>query len=85
MPYNEFNDSAAWVAKTNQVGEYLQVDLGAMTYVTMVATQGRPHAYDQYVTKYKLSHKNSSNIFVEYKVNGVVKVKIKYRCFRHYH
>ena len=75
MPYNDYEDIGAWLALTMQEGEYLQVDLGAMTYVTMVATQGRQSS-TQYVKEYKLSYKNSNNIFVEYKVNGVVKVRL---------
>ncbi|KAK3732307.1 hypothetical protein QZH41_007810 [Actinostola sp. cb2023] len=74
MPYNVAIDVGCWSAASNQVGQYLQVDIGVITYVTMVATQGRPyHGDHQYVTKYKLSYKNNNNVFVEYQVNGGVK------------
>ena len=78
MPYDTSKDTGSWSALTNQAGQYLQIDLGVMTYVTMIATQGRPHySGTQYVTQYKLSFKNSNNIFVEYHANNRV---AKVRC-----
>ncbi|XP_032233531.1 lactadherin isoform X2 [Nematostella vectensis] len=42
--HNTFNPSAgnygSWGAKTNQIGEYLQINLLVLKYITKVATQG---------------------------------------------
>ncbi|XP_078697599.1 lactadherin-like [Branchiostoma floridae x Branchiostoma belcheri] len=45
----------AWAARTNTIGEWLQVDLGEMKTVTGTIIQGR-YDYDQWVTSYKLQH-----------------------------
>ncbi|XP_033111312.1 neuropilin-1-like [Anneissia japonica] len=50
----------AWCAKTNILGQWIQVDLGNITNVTGLITQGRI-AYSQYVTVYK----------VDYSLNGL--------------
>ncbi|KAK3703200.1 hypothetical protein QZH41_004967 [Actinostola sp. cb2023] len=69
LPYNTYVDVAAWVAKSNAVGEYLQVDLGRAMYVTAVATQGRPYltSENQRVKKYRLTYKLSGNPWMRYK------------------
>ncbi|XP_031567848.1 neuropilin-2-like [Actinia tenebrosa] len=61
MPYSSSNDSAIWIPSTSQVGEYLQIDLGRMVYVTKIATQGRPYYGTQYVTKYQLKYKQTTS------------------------
>ncbi|XP_031553890.1 lactadherin-like [Actinia tenebrosa] len=73
-PYNVGVDAGCWSAGSNTAGEYLQVDLGHVVYVTMVATQGRPYGYKQYVRKYSLAYKNSDNSFVDYKIANNVKI-----------
>ncbi|XP_078665994.1 lactadherin-like [Branchiostoma floridae x Branchiostoma belcheri] len=45
----------AWAARTNTIGEWLQVDLGEMKTVTGTIIQGRSSA-DQWVTSYKLQY-----------------------------
>ena len=45
--------TGAWSAKTNDVNQWLQIDLGVHSKVTRVASQGR-YAVNQWVTKYKL-------------------------------
>lgn len=45
----------SWTAATNNVHQWLQVDLGVYSIVTRVATQGR-HDAQQWVTKYKLMY-----------------------------
>jgi hypothetical protein len=56
-------DSAqAWSAKNNQVGEWMQLDLGRTMAVTHIVTQGR-HEYDQWVTEYKVQHSTDGSQF----------------------
>ena len=45
---------------SDNVGQWIQVDLKTPTYVTGVATQGR-YNYPQWVTSYKISYGNSPN------------------------
>lgn len=61
-------NSGAWAAGANNLNQWLQIDLGQVTKVTRVATQGRnyspswpfgPHL--QYVTKYQLQYSNGGN------------------------
>ena len=57
----------AWSARSNDVNQWLQVDLGNKhTEVTGVATQGR-NAYGQWVTKYKLQYSHDGVNFYYYK------------------
>ncbi|KAI8502469.1 hypothetical protein Bbelb_200570 [Branchiostoma belcheri] len=46
----------AWSARTNTIGEWLQVDLGEMKTVTGTIIQGRYHGDDHWVTSYKLQY-----------------------------
>ncbi|KAL9968116.1 hypothetical protein ACROYT_G026448 [Oculina patagonica] len=65
----------AWSARTNDVNQWLQVDLGSRyTRVTRVATQGR-NAVNQWVTKYKLQYSNDGLHFQYYREQGQSKVK----------
>ncbi|XP_078352789.1 uncharacterized protein LOC144637600 [Oculina patagonica] len=60
------NTAGAWVAGTNDVNQWLQVDLGSQYFrVTGVATQGR-NVWSQWVTKYKLQYSND---------------KVNFRCY----
>ena len=58
-----------WASKHKDVGQWLQIDLGKVTKITRIATQGR---YDDnwWVKKYKLSYSNGER-FKSYK-NGEV-------------
>ncbi|EDO45500.1 predicted protein, partial [Nematostella vectensis] len=46
----------AWVAGHRKKGEYLQVDLGQVTWITHVAMQGRPQQNAQWVTEYSVEY-----------------------------
>ncbi|XP_078352015.1 lactadherin-like [Oculina patagonica] len=61
----------AWVSLTNDLNQWLQVDLGKITSVTHVATQGR-NSYSplQMVTKYKLQFSDDGTTFLFYKRQG---------------
>ena len=49
--------AGAWCAKTNDVNQWIQVDLGSPTIVTGVITQGRDCTqWLQRVTKYKVQY-----------------------------
>ena len=56
-------DSAqAWSSKRNQVGEWMQLDLGQTKAITHIVTQGRIN-YDQWVTEYKVQHSTDGSRF----------------------
>ena len=66
----------AWSARTNDVNQWLQVDLGNMyTKVSRVASQGRGDA-DQWVTKYKLQYSTDGVNFQYYKDEGQAADKV---------
>ncbi|XP_048590490.1 coagulation factor V [Nematostella vectensis] len=71
----------AWAAKINKKDEYLQVDLGRFTWVTHVATQGRPKetGYMQWVTVYTVEYSLTGEQWQSYQYgNGVIKVRHMY-------
>jgi len=67
----------AWSAKSNDVNQWLQVDMDCEnTAVTKVATQGR-NSYGQWVTKYMLQYSNDGVTFQYYKARGQTADKVK--------
>ncbi|EDO30172.1 predicted protein, partial [Nematostella vectensis] len=69
----------AWAAKINKKDEYLQVDLGRFTWVTHVATQGRPKetGYMQWVTVYTVEYSLTGEQWQSYQYgNGLLFFKI---------
>ena len=56
------NKAGGWSALKNDLNQWLQVDLGAYTRVTRVATQGR-NSISEWVTKYMLQYSNDGFIF----------------------
>ena len=68
--------AGSWSAKTNDVNQWLQVDLGTQyTKVTRVATQGR-NGYSQWVTKYTLQYSNDGVNFQYFKEQGQTAFKV---------
>ncbi|XP_048588830.1 lactadherin [Nematostella vectensis] len=64
-----------WVTNSKQKGEHLQVDLGQVTWITHVATQGRPQSYPQWVTEYTVEYSLTGNQWQSYQdENGGTKV-----------
>ncbi|XP_048583976.1 uncharacterized protein LOC5501433 isoform X1 [Nematostella vectensis] len=57
---------SSWCSATSSSSEYLQVDLGRVTKITGIATQGSP-TEDKWVMTYALSHSNNGEDWVEYK------------------
>ena len=65
------NGRGAWASLTNDLNQWLQVDLGKITPVTHVATQGRNSwSPAQMVTKYKLQFSDDGASFMFYKRQG---------------
>ena len=58
------NSDQAWSAKTNQAGEWMQLDLGEEKMVIGTAIQPRVD-YDQYVTEYTVSTSVDGNTWTE--------------------
>ena len=59
--------AGSWSARTNDVNQWLQIDLGNQhTKVTGVATQGR-NAVQQWVTKYQLQYSDDGVNFNYYR------------------
>ena len=55
--------SGAWIAKTSDKGQWIQVDLGKIKEVTKVGIQGRQD-YPQWVTKYRVSYSTDGQHFM---------------------
>ncbi|XP_078685540.1 EGF-like repeat and discoidin I-like domain-containing protein 3 [Branchiostoma floridae x Branchiostoma belcheri] len=55
-----------WVAGTNDIGQWLQVDLGELTRVKGVITQGRQRDFAQWVTSYKLHYSVDGTTWATY-------------------
>ena len=66
-------NSGSWSALTNEVGQWLQIDLGKETVVSKIATQGRP-GLTQWVSSYKLLLSLDGVNWNEYQSNGSAKV-----------
>ena len=63
----------AWCVLTRDANQWLQIDLGAGTTVTKVATQGRQD-YDQWVTSYAISYNPVKSNWVYVMTHGKKKV-----------
>jgi len=67
--------AGSWRAKTNNVNQWLQIDLGTLTTVTKVATQGRQD-HSEWITSYSLSYSLAGSFWVQYTMRGIKKVII---------
>ena len=69
--------AGSWSAKHNNLGQWLQIDLGnTHTKVTGLATQGR-NGYGQWVTKYKVQYSDDGVNFQYYTEQGQVGIKVR--------
>ena len=68
------NGATAWAAGQNDQNQWIQVDLGEQKIVTKIATQGR-NDYDQWVTSYGVSYSLNGQIFNQYQVHSIDKVR----------
>ena len=64
--------TGAWSALTNDVHQWLQVDLGAKTEVTGIQIQGRQEA-DQWVTSFTISYRSDGTTYWPYQNSKVWK------------
>ena len=64
------NGVGAWCAITNDIYQWLQVDLRKYITVTRIATQGRSDWGNQWVTKYRLQYSEDGVNFHFYKALG---------------
>jgi len=65
-----FSRAGSWSAGSNDLFQWLQIDLGSQyTKVRRVATQGR-NAHSQWVTRYKLMYSNDGQNFQYYRDQG---------------
>lgn len=67
----------AWCAKRRDRSQWLQVDFGALTRVSRVATQGRQNSV-QWVKSYYLSYSKNGYKFLPYKEGGRTKVSRRF-------
>lgn len=69
-------EAGCWSARSNDVHQWLQVDLGSEnTKVTRVATQGR-NDETQWVTKYNLQYSNDVVNFQYFREQGLIADKV---------
>ena len=67
----------SWSARTNDVNQWLQIDLGnQVTKVTRLATQGR-NLYRQWVTRFKLQYSDDGVNFHYYRDQPQCAPKVK--------
>ena len=65
-----------WAAKTNDLNQWLLVDLGSYTTVTKIATQGK-NRLDKWVIEYWLKYSDDGVIFQFYKEPRHTSPKVK--------
>ena len=57
--------AGAWIPKANDLGQWIEVDLGKITKITRIATQGRQDA-GHWVKSYSLSYSVKGGPFLPY-------------------
>lgn len=68
--------AGSWSARTNDVNQWLQVDLGnTFTTITAIATQGR-HGVNQWVNNYKVQYGEDGVNFQYYREYGQLTDKV---------
>ena len=65
-----------WSARILDRNQWLQIDLGSYTTVTLVATQGR-NGHQQWVTTFRLQYSNDGIIFHLYRERGDTSAKVR--------
>ncbi|CAH3022884.1 unnamed protein product [Porites evermanni] len=63
----------AWCAKRSDRRQWLKIDLGGLTRVSRIASQGRQNS-DQWVTSYYVSYSTKGYRFITYKENRRTKI-----------
>ena len=62
--------AGAWIPQSQDTGEWIQVDLGKITKITGLATQGRQDA-KQWVKSYSITYSVEGGPFLPYNDNQV--------------
>ena len=80
---HSWSNNGCWAAATNDLHQWLQVDLGGYTKVTRVATQGSDgYRLSGRVTKFKIRYSSDGVIWQFYKEpgNSNVSAKVRWTC-----
>ena len=77
-----WRNRGCWAAATNDLHQWLQVDLGGYTKVTRVATQGSGYGLSQWVTKFKIRYSSDGVTWQYYKEpgNSNASAKVRWTC-----
>lgn len=62
--------AGAWIPKTQDAGQWIEVDLGKITKITSLATQGRQDS-TQFVKSYTITYSVEGGPFLPYNGNQV--------------
>jgi hypothetical protein len=68
--------SCSWAPKVI-IGSWLQVDLGQLTTVTGIATQGSCYDANHRAKSYSVPYSNQTNSWIPYEESGNVKVSLR--------
>lgn len=68
--------NGAWIPKTQDHNQWLQVDFGGETLITRIATQGRQDA-NQWVKEYTLRYSLDGSYFKQYQPDGYTMVSCR--------
>jgi hypothetical protein len=68
--------TGSWSSLGLNQGQYLQIDLNKVSYISQVATQGRPAAFDQWVTKYTLTYSLDGSTWSRVRQNSETDYKV---------
>ena len=78
---HSWRNGGYWAAATNDLHQWLQVDLGGYTKVTRVATQGSGYRYLKWrVTKFKIQYSSGGVIWRFYEEPGNSNAKVRWTC-----
>ena len=62
--------TGAWSARTNDVNQWLQIDLGQAVHINYIQTQGREDCCNQFVTSYTVSYSLDNIKYEKYQKYG---------------
>ncbi|EDO46426.1 predicted protein [Nematostella vectensis] len=71
--HGRLNHESVWASASQSPGEYIQIDLGRVTTVTKVATQGNSN-HDEWMTSYKIGYSSYRSTWQIYHEGGQEKV-----------
>ena len=78
---HSWSNNECWAAATNDLHQWLQVDLGGYTKVIRVAAQGSGYRLPKWrVTKFKIRYSSDGVIWQFYKEPGNSNAKVRWTC-----